>query len=146
MSIITHIEKEFFPSIYTKLFDSTPDIKLCLVKSKFLARYCLCVFELKPEIAINIQIEAARRSIKKHLKASVFLRSVGVYIVFISNSLEGITKENLIVDRTGLHSVIIQGVHVLSASGEHMFNHTKWLNYAFGNTVNIAKQLENIAI
>jgi hypothetical protein len=34
VSIVTHIEKEFFPSIYTKSFDSTPDIKLCLVKSR----------------------------------------------------------------------------------------------------------------
>ena len=146
MHIVTLIEKEFFPSIYNKSHESTPDIKLCLVKSKFFARYCLCAFELQPEVGINDQIEAARRSIKKHLKVSIFMRSVGVYIVFISDSLEGITKDNLVVDRTGFHSVIIQGVHVLSTSGKHIFNHTKWLNYAFGNTVNIAKQLESIAI
>jgi len=146
VDIVTNIEKEFFPTIYTKSLNSTSDIKLCLVKSKFLARYCLCAFELKENIPINLQIEEARCSIKKHLKASVFLRSVGVYLIFISNSLNGIAKEDLRVDQTGLHSVIIQGIHVLSTSGEHIYNHTKWLNHAFGNTVNIAKQIECIGI
>jgi hypothetical protein len=146
VDIVTNIEKEFHPSIFTKSLNSTIDIKLCLVKSKFLARYCLCVFELKPDMPINLQIEEARRSIKKHLKASVFLRSVGVYIIFISDSVKGFAKNDLIVDRTGLHSVIIQGVHIISTSGEHIYNHTKWLNYAFGNTVNIAQKVESIAI
>ena len=49
-----------------------------------------------------------------------------------------------IVDLTGLHSVIIQGVHIITHEGDQLYNHSKWLNHAFGGANQITDKLQNL--
>ena len=74
-----------------------------------------------------------------------FFKEVGAYLVFIANQVpEHIKSDDLIVDLTGLHSVIIQGVHIITHEGDQLYNHSKWLNHAFGGANQITDKLQNL--
>ena len=109
-------------------------------------RYTLAVFKYNKNLDLTVQIANARAIVRKQTKALWLVREIGAYIVFVCDELPGLSASQLEIDREGFHAVIIHGVHLISKSGEHLYNHTKWLNKSFGGTESIAKRLENYAI
>lgn len=145
MTIINEIEKQFLVSCYRKKIDTDDDIELLLIRGRLISRYCLAVFRYDPSVAIFNQIESARQVVKKYTKAIWFFREVGAYLVFVSEESENdIQEEDLSVDLSGLHSVIIQGTHVMMPGSRNVFKHSKWLNYTFGGANLIANELTEI--
>ncbi len=146
VSIVSKIENAFFPEVYPNSLPTCSDLSLCLVKKKNLAKYTLSVIKFDSNLDIKIQIANARKLIKQHASAMWLFKEVGAYVVFVCDELPDLSESQLEIDRTGFHAVIIQGVHLVSRSGEHLYNHSKWLNKSFGGTESIASRLVNIAI
>lgn len=146
MNTIDKIKNAFHPDIYTKVIPTTDELKLCLLQKKGLARYCLVVVDFDSDKAITEQVDNTRKLIRKHTSALWMFREVGIYIVFLCEEMPTLTQQDLEIDKTGFHAVIVQGIHLLSGGSEHLYNHSKWLNHYFGGTVSIANQLKAITI
>jgi len=146
VNIIKNIENSFYPEVYSQLLPINSDLNLCLLKKNGLAKYVLAVQDFDPDVDVSTQIENARKSIKQQASAMWLIKEVGAYIVFFCDKLPDLVESQLEIDSTGFHAVIVQGVHLISESGEHLFNHSKWLNKSFGGTEFIASKLVNSAI
>ena len=146
MNIFSNIEDSFYPELYSVKTPANTDLSLCLVKKNGMARYTLAVFEFDKNLDLTVQVANARAIVLRQTNALWLVREIGAYIVFVCDELPDLSASQLEVDRTGFHAVIIQGIHLISKSGEHLYNHTKWLNKSFGGTESIAKRLENCAI
>jgi hypothetical protein len=146
VNIVNNIENSFFPEVYSQSIPTNNDLCLCLLKQGLIAKYVLAVLEFDANLDIKTQIANARKSIKQHTSAKWLFKEIGAYVVFVCDELPNLTESELEIDRTGFHAVIVQGVHLISKSGAHLFNHSKWLNKSFGGTVSIASRLESSAI
>ncbi|TWO82390.1 hypothetical protein AYI75_21090 [Shewanella algae] len=145
MSIFEDIKSNFHPEIYSKQLETQGDFKLCLIKNKFIARYCLAVFEFNENKPIGDQIVAARKEIFKVTKALWCVREVGVYMVFLASKAPTQLRESeLAIDKTGFHAVIVQGVHIIGPKSFHLYNHSKWLSHTFGGANEISSKLQAI--
>ena len=146
MNIVNNIEKSFYPDIYTQTLPTGADLDLCLLKKIGLARYVLAVRDFDSDLDVKTQIANARKSIRQQTSAMWLFKEIGAYIIFICDELPDLVESQLKIDRTGFHAVIVQGVHIISKSGAHVFNHSKWLNKSFGGTESIASRLVKSAI
>ncbi|AAZ26230.1 hypothetical protein [Colwellia psychrerythraea] len=146
MNIINNIENSFYPEIYSQILPRSDNLSLSLFKKDGLARYVLAVKNFDSNLDIKTQIANARKSIRQQTSAMWLFKEVGAYIVFVCDEVPDLTKSQLEIDRFGFHAVIVQGVHLVSKSGAHLFNHSKWLNKSFGGTESIASMLVNSAI
>jgi hypothetical protein len=146
VSIVENIENSFYPEVYSQSLPKGTELSLCLFQKNGLAKYVLAVKDFDSNLDIKTQIANARKSIRQQTSAMWLLKEIGAYIVFVCDELPDITKSHLKIDRTGFHAVIVQGVHLISKSGDHLFNHTQWLNKSFGGTESIASRLVNSAI
>ena len=146
MSIVRNIESSLFPEIYSQSLPTVNDVSLCLLKKHGFAQYALVVKDFDSDLDIKTQILNARKSIKQLTSAMWLFRETGAYIVFVCDELPELTEHQLEIDRTGLHAVIVQGVHLISKSGNHLFNHSKWFNKSFGGAESIANRLKRVAI
>ncbi|NQY38082.1 MAG: hypothetical protein HRT37_24665 [Alteromonadaceae bacterium] len=146
MNIANRIENVFYPDCYPESLPTLENLSLCLLKKKILGRYSLVVVDFIPGMDIQLQISNTRSLIRKQTGALWMFREVGAYIVFVCDKLPEISPHELEIDKTGFHAVIIQGIHFIPSSGKHLFNHSKWLNHAFGDSESIAEKLQNIVI
>ncbi|MBO9490845.1 hypothetical protein J7384_10800 [Endozoicomonas sp. G2_1] len=146
MNIIQNIERSFHPEIYSESMPINNDLSLCLYKKSGLARYVLATLNFDSNLDIKTQIANARKLIRNQTAALWIFKEVGAYIVFVCDELPELDSSHLAVDSTGFHAVIVQGVHLVSKSGKHLYNHTNWLNKSFGGTDFIAERLVNSAI
>ncbi len=146
MNIINNIKNSFYPEIYSQSLPLNNDLSLCLFKKDRLGRYVLAVKVFDSNLDIKVQIASARKSIRQQTSALWCFKEIGAYIVFVCDELPDLTESQLEIDRTGFHAVIVQGVHLISKSDAHLFNHSKWLNKSFGGTESIASRLVNNAI
>ncbi|MBA6302677.1 hypothetical protein [Colwellia sp. MB02u-14] len=146
MNFVNNIENSFYPEIYSQSLSLNTDLSLCLFKKVKLARYVLAVKGFDSNLDIKTQIANARKSIRQQTSAMWLFKEIGAYIVFVCDELPDLKESQLEIDRTGFHAVIVQGVHLVSKSGVHLFNHTKWRNYSFGDTESIASRLVSSAI
>lgn len=142
--MIDKITDTFYPNIYNKKLSTSGDIELCLLKGAGISRYCLAVIELNDSTSLNTQIKEARTQVAKLVKAYWLIREVGLYLVVISKDSQHPDISELKTDRTGFHSVILQGIHFISENGNHIFNHSKWLNHTFGGANEISQTLQAI--
>jgi hypothetical protein len=146
VNIVNNIEKSFYPEIYSQSLPTSADLSLCLLKKAKLAKYVLVVKDFDSNLDIKTQITNARKSIKRQTSAMWLFKEIGAYIVFVCDELPDLTESQLEIDLSGFHAVIVQGVHLISKSGDHLFNHSKWLNKSFGGTESIASRLVHSAI
>ena len=146
MNIVNNIEKSFYPAVYSESILVSEDLSLCLLKKTQLAKSVLVVKDFDSNLDIKTQIANARGLIQHQTSAMWLFKEVGAYIVFICDELPDLAEHQLEIDRFGFHAVIVQGVHLVSKSGDHLFNHSKWLNKSFGGTESIASRLVRSAI
>ena len=145
MNIVNNIENSFYPEVYSQSLPLNTNLSLCLLKKTRLAKYVLAVSDFDSNLDIKTQIANARKLIKQQTSAMWLFKEIGAYIVFVCDELPDLAESQLEIDRTGFHAVIVQGVHLVSKSGAHLFNHSKWLNKSFGGTESIASRLVNSA-
>ena len=145
MSILKSIEEALVPDYYHFSSDSFDSFDLCLVKPKSNSKYVLIAKRVRGQLDVHSEIKTARAEIRKAMGALWLLKEVGVYIVFVVDILPEIGPYDIPIDRTGFHAVIIQGIHFVSENREHLFNHSKWLDHSFGNTVSIAKRIQSLS-
>ncbi|TLU61087.1 hypothetical protein FE810_15555 [Thalassotalea litorea] len=146
MNIVQNIEKSFHPEIYSESMPIKNDLSLCLYKKSGLARYVLATLNFDSNLDIRTQIANARKLIQQQTSAMWLFKEIGAYIVFVCDELPDLAESQLEIDRTGFHAVIVQGVHLVSKSGAHLYSHSKWLNKSFGGTESIASRLVDSAI
>jgi hypothetical protein len=141
---VNSIENLLIPDYYTNSLSVLAPIELLLMKKKAFARYVLVVKSLSDISDLASEIAEVRGEIRKLTNAFWVVREVGAYVVFRVDKLPKLERADIEVDQTGFHAVIIQGVHFISASGQHLYNHSKWLNHTFGGAVGIAERIESI--
>lgn len=146
MNIVNNIENSFYPEVYSQSVPTSADLSLCLLKKTQLAKYVLAVKDFDSNLDIKTQIANVRKSIKQQTSAMWLFKEIGAYIVLVCDELPDIAEPQLEIDRSGFHAVIVQGVHLVSKSGAHLFNHSKWLNKSFGGTESISSRLVSSAI
>lgn len=146
MNIVNNIEKSFYPDVYSQSLTKSVDLDLCLLKKTRLAEYVLVVKDFDSDLDIKTQIANAHKSIRQQTSAMWLFKEIGAYIVFVCDELPDLAETQLKIDHTGFHAVIVQGVHLVSKSSTHFFNHNKWLNKSFGGTESIASRLVKCAI
>jgi hypothetical protein len=146
VNIVNNIKNSFYPEVYSQSIPTSADLSLCLLKKTQLAKYVLVVKDFDSKLDIKIQIANARKLIRQQTSAMWLFKEVGAYIVFVCDELPDLSESQLEIDHTGFHAVIVQGVHLVSKSGAHLFNHSKWLNKSFGGTESIASRLVRSAI
>jgi hypothetical protein len=142
--IAENIEKLLIPDYYTKSLGVLAPIELLLMKKKATARYVLVVKSLGEISDVASEIAEVRSDVRKLTNVLWMVKEVGAYVVFRVDKLPKLESTDIEVDKTGFHAVIIQGVHFISASGQHLFNHSKWLNHTFGGAVGIAERITSI--
>jgi len=146
VNIVNNIENSFYPEVYSQSVPTSADLSLCLLKKTQLAKYVLAVKDFDSNLDIKTQIANVRKSIKQQTSAMWLFKEIGAYIVLVCDELPDIAEPQLEIDRSGFHAVIVQGVHLVSKSGAHLFNHSKWLNKSFGGTESISSRLVSSAI
>jgi hypothetical protein len=144
LTVVNSIENLLIPDYYTNSLSVLAPIELLLMKKKASARYVLVVKSLSDISDLASEIAEVRGEIRKLTNAFWVAREVGAYVVFRVDKLPKLERADIEVDKTGFHAVIIQGVHFISASGQHLYNHSKWLNHTFGGAVGIAERIESI--
>ena len=144
MNFIERLEKSLIPDYYEESLEVEGPIQMLLLKKKNIARYVLVVKSIPQTEDLDREITKIRNEVRKLTNALWMIKEVGVYVVFRLEVLPNIAPKNLNIDRTGFHAVIIQGIHLISDSGEHLFNYSKWLHHSFGGTAGIAEMIESI--
>lgn len=143
---VSKVKDSFFPEEYAESLETFNELELCLVKKKAIARYCIAVLPFDSKLSMEKQISNARKLIRKNTNAFWLISEIGAYIIFHTpNKVPGMDSLELPVDKTGLHAVIVQGVHVIGNDyKKHIFNHSRWFEHAFGKTEYIMAKLKNL--
>ena len=146
MNALNKIQEAFYPDLYSELIENSEGLNVCLTKRKGMARYALFAKKFDPKLGLQRQIADARRLVRELTGALWLFKEVGVYVVFICDSMPDISERELVIDKTGFHAVIVQGVHLVSSEGQHLFNHSKWLNHSFRGSESIVGRIKSVAI
>jgi hypothetical protein len=136
----------FYPESYPEILKDDGDNGFTLQRADSPARYVMHVQRLDSDLPITKQIQNARESIFKRSRAFWLLREVGACIIFTCDKLPDIEQEELVVDKTGFHAVIIQGVYIISKENNLLFLQSKWFNRAFGKSAAVLEALRGNAI
>ncbi|MCB1215403.1 MAG: hypothetical protein KDK66_08000 [Deltaproteobacteria bacterium] len=132
------------PSLYDREISAPKGLRLCLLKSGKgrKALYALAVLDYESTKPIQVQIQKARNLVKKAIRACWLIRELGLFLVFLAKEIpQQLTKQDLVVDRTGLHAVIVQGVHLIDSQNQHLYRHSQWASLTFGGAKEVSDQL-----
>ena len=140
-----NIKNLFYPDDYPILLPQNANIDFILMKKKGIARYCIAYVDLKNIDDLDAEVKSLRKSLQKSTKALWLLREVGVFIIIKTDKdISNIEKSQLVVDSTGFHAVIIQGMYLVGNKST-LFNKSKWFKYSFGESEEIEKRLQSIS-
>ncbi len=140
------IKKELHPSLYPILLPSSDILKVCMVRKKGLARYCLVSTNYDASLTLEEQIKIIRKEVFRITKACWAIREIGLYIVLISDSkIRNLSDSDLQTDSSGFHAVIVQGIHIIGPGNKHIYKHSKWLNHTFGGASQISDTLRTLS-
>jgi hypothetical protein len=146
VTLNSKIEAIFYPDQYPTRKNEDALDSTTLIKGRGLSRYVIHIQSFDNDVTVETQIENARKVIFKRTKACWIFREVGACVIFSSSKLPAIAKDSLEIDKTGLHAVIIQGVHIVSKDGENLYNQSKWFHKTFGKSQDVVEALRGIAI
>jgi len=146
VSLNTKIKELLHPKEYPILLADKALPGTTLLKVQSPARYVIHIQEFDTKLNVSAQIALARKTIYKRSGALWLFKEVGACIVFTCKHLPNVVIEDLLVDKSGFHAVIIQGVHLVDEKGEQICNQSKWINRTFGKSTDVAKALRSVAI
>jgi hypothetical protein len=100
----------------------------------WLGRYALAIYRWDPSRDGHAQVRAARREIGKQMWAVPMDYQVGLYLVFCGPAKEWVNQVGgLSADQTGLHGVIVQGIHCVDPkNGRARASHSRIGPFTFG--------------
>ena len=141
MEFIKKIEGALVPDYYNDCVKVYEPIQLLLLRKNTSARYALVVKSISKINDLGAEISSLRDEVRKLTKSCWMIKEIGVYVVLRVPELPNLRPEDIKIDKTGFHAVIIQGIHFISYSGEHLFNHSQWLNHTFGAAESISEKI-----
>ena len=145
MNLNTKIKQRLYPQNYPVLLPDKGMQGQTLLRVQGLARYVIHIQEFETGIDIFTQVNLARKTICKRARALWLLREVGACIVFTCKQLPKVQTEEMVVDKTGFHAVIVQGIHLFAETGEQIYNQSKWFNRVFGKSGDVLEALQSVA-
>ena len=146
VTLNTKIKQLLYPQNYPVVLPDKGMPGQTLLRGQGLARYVVHIQEFETGIDISNQVDLARDTIFKRSRALWLFKEVGACIVFTCKELPTVKKEELVVDRTGFHAVIVQGIHLVAETGEHSYNQSKWFHRTFGKSGDLLEALQRVAI
>lgn len=146
MILNTKIKQFLYPQYYPVLLPDKGMRGQTLLRGQGLARYVVHIQEFECDVDISNQVNLARDTIFKRSRALWLFKEVGACIVFTCKHLPAIHAKELVVDRTGFHAVIVQGIHLVAETGENTYNQSKWFNRTFGKSGDVLDALQRVAI
>lgn len=145
MSRVNQIRQVFMPQVYDIERPVREPLKLCLMSKQGSACYCLAVAGFDANVDIETQVANARRAVRKATGALWMLKEIGTYLVFESDGpITDIVADQLSVDRTGLHAVILQGIHIIGADGSEVCNLSNWGGRTFGDADTVRNAISRL--
>jgi hypothetical protein len=134
------------PRVYRKSVEAIGSFRLLLTRTLLLSRYALAVYERDRSADGASQLRRARREVASALWAFPALGEVGLYLVWCGPRAKWAPHVgSMPADRTGLHLVIVQGVHFLDLeTGERALNQSAWGPVRFGGVDSVAAQVEAV--
>lgn len=148
---IKDLSKSIIPQYYKKFDKIDADlIQIVFLSPHYgLGRYMLSLSFIDEidvlENALDLYDikETVRGIIKKKYKANWLIGNVGLQMVIIIKNQKNLIEDRIKADKTGIHSVIIQGIHVMDVKNKDFyFNETKWIGIPFSR----AKKYNQILI
>ena len=109
-------------------------------------QYALAIAPYLGELSATDNIAHYRKLIRKELKAFWGFREVGCYLILYGHDLlpEKIGEE-IKADVTGLHAVIIQGIHLVDFQRCETFHAgSSWGGISFGSTNDVSGLIDQI--
>ena len=141
--IVDHLTNALHPGLYPE--EKTLANGIYLLTRHDGGRYCLAITQRQVDVSLEHQIQDIRKQVRRETRACWLLREVGLSIVIMSSSPEDLREDALPeADKTGLHAVILQGIHIIAPSGEHIFNQSAWGNVGFGLSDVISETLHQV--
>jgi len=139
--ISKQVKDLFYPVPYPKCLTGLVNVKFCLLKSKYFGRYSIAYIELNEIDDLHNNINIFRSEIAKITKAIWLFREVGVFIIIrVKNRIPKEMALESLVDKTGFHSVIIQGICLVNENDQR-FAQSKWFKHSFGDSNQILNKL-----
>ncbi|GEM_PF-1173584 len=141
--IVDHLKNALHPSLYPE--EKTFSNGAYLLTRHDGGRYCLAITQRQEDISLDHRVRDIRKQVRRETGACWLLREVGLSIIVISSSPEDLDEDALPdADKTGLHAVILQGIHIIAPSGEHIFNQSAWGKVGFGLSDVISETLDQV--
>ena len=146
VTLNSKIKQLLYPQNYPVLLPDKGMPGQTLLRGQGLARYVVHIQEFETDIDISNQVNIARNTICKRSRALWLFKEVGACIVFTCKKFPTVHSEDLVVDRTGFHAVIVQGIHLIAETGEHTYNQSKWFNRTFGKSGDVLEALQSVSL
>ncbi len=145
MDLVARVRQGFFPEVYDQECKTPGPLQLCLLKKHGGARYCLAVAEFDPAADLASQIAAVRAAVRQATGALWMLKEVGAYLVLHADAADlNLHADQLEVDKTGVHAVIVQGIHLVGRDSAEVFKHSQWGGQTFGSADAIGARISDI--
>jgi hypothetical protein len=135
-TLVKKLKEKLIPTVYASSQENLSlDIQLVLEKKKsLLERYMLIVTTYDGVSEASEYVEQIRNEVKKIFSAIWMIREIGVHLIIITKG--GTINEfrkSVLADKTGLHAVIIQGIHVIDLEKDEVFDcYSQWGSVRFG--------------
>ncbi len=144
---VASIEGRLHPQPYSHRIPTASDaIHLILsVRQGILGRYALAVTSWDRTLDGRAFLAARRRTVRRALAAMWMFREVGLYLVVCGAEQSWRPQAvQMPADRTGLHAVILQAVHLVDLeSGQSELNQAAWGPISFGGVDSLAPIIES---
>ena len=138
MNTASQIEKiieRLHPSSYPIKHSPSEGLDSLLIKKCFpTAQYAFAIIELQNS-DLSLAVSSARSQVKELTKGAWLLHEVGLYLLIHGDEELWKANHNQVrPDRSGLHAVIIQGIHFIDFStGASEVKQSRWGACKFGD-------------
>lgn len=123
-------------------------LDLLLLSRGGLGSYALAVLPWREDVPAATQVAEARAAVRAATGAMWMFREYGAYLVFVGPEASWRGRlAGVAADRTGLHHVILQGMHWIDpASGATELVQSAWGPVKFGGVDSVAAAIEEIEV
>ena len=135
------------PEPYAEVVEAA-GLDLLLLSRGRLGSYALAVLPWREGAPAAAQVAGARAAVRAATGAMWMFREYGAYLVFAGPEASWRGKlDGAAADRTGLHHVIVQGLHWIDpATGATELKQSAWGPVKFGGVDSVAAVIEDLEV